>query len=181
MLPILIDAVMQPTPVEISVAGGLIVVLFGGFFALVEARAKKAEKEIEKLKAELAALERAVTARLNALETGRLHLLELAVSQLTGAMTTAASEIAALKKDGLPREYFKLAMRSQNNVLNSQSDALVKLVEKLEELERSKASRTDIVPVRAQMHRPPIRRTDGPSEAPSEPPRAQLPTLSDIE
>lgn len=132
--------------------------------------------------------------------TKKEHEIELKLSKMEAFAGWATSEIGALKADNLPREYFKLATRSQNDAVNSQSDALkeirrdqLAIKEKLHDLDKSKPSRSEMnmlaarqpEPVRpgARRDSPPIRRSDGPSTPPPPEPefdivRAKLPSMT---
>lgn len=124
----------------------------------------------------------------------KLHQKDLQITELEWFARWATSKIEAFERDHLPWTYFKQATDSQNKTLNSQTDALIEIKQRLRDLDKSKATKSEMKmlavrqpePVRPgdRRHAPPLRRTDGPSTPPPPEPedeplwRAKLPSVT---
>lgn len=112
-----------------------------------------------------------------------IHQLDIKVVWLEGQRATAAEQIAALKNEltgSLTKEMFQMATAGQNRTLADQNqdlaelkDAIDDMRDRLTEIDKSKVSRSDW-----KAARPPLPRTDGPSDSdpPVPPPRPRHPS-----
>src|ERR1019366_575449 len=106
----------------------------------------------------------------------KIHAIELEQRDFKAFAGTAAAKITALEAvPALTTREFNLATDGQNEVLRGQTDELNEIKRQLRSLDKSKASRSDLLAARP-LARAPIPRTDGPTgEPPSTPPPPPLP------
>ena len=160
MLPILLAADTEPTALIITGLGTAVAAMASILAAIALAKVSsltKADKEH--------------------VDDG--HKAEVDIVKLQGFAAWATSEIDSVKRGHLPREYYKLATASQNAALNAHTDALIEIKAKLDDLDRSKATRSETsIPAARPAQKRPIPRNDPPSEPPDDlpPMRAELPS-----
>lgn len=173
MLPILLQApAIPPDAFDVLVKigawalGGLIIAVLG-WYVKENADLKRDIRAIDKHHGEL------------------LHALDIEQERFRGFAKWATAEIEWGKANVLTKDFeklFKYATRSQNTVLNAQSDSLEEIKDRAAELERKVSEIDRTRPTRSEANFPaarapyppphrtkrvaPIPRTDGPSEYP---------------
>lgn len=132
---------------------------------LVGHRANKAEAKVSELET-----------KVHTMEVEHKAFKDVAIVEVN-ALKQAMADI---RRDVLTEKYFKAATESQNTVINHTNEAVTELKDRVERLDRSKASKSEMNLLAA---RPPARRSDGayvvvaPHPSSNPPPmRAKLPS-----
>jgi hypothetical protein len=177
VLPVLLDAA-QPDPLALLLQwGGLAMAgLLSLVCGLLALRDKDRKESTAKLSDQVEANRRAQELK-NEAHDKKAHELEIKAENLHGRLGQVENKVENIQRGSIDQKYFDLATSSQNSVLNAATVTLDEIRRKVEDLERSKASRSDLVAARPYV-KSPIPRDEAPSEPPqTPPPRAKLPTL----